>query len=344
MEVSPISGSTWKIPCVNYLPCAAETYGRYYITSDNALQVPDRKIRVLSFNGNAMSEIAFVTYQQAPEINDDDRLVANELRQRGVTVTAAIWDAVDIDWSRFDAVVIRSAWDYHLKAKQYAQWLERLSAAGVRVWNPPHAIRWNTNKRYLADLADRGVPVVPTSYQPAAKDVLLRGVLMRCGWDEVVIKPAISACAVGTWRTSLAAVDTDQEKFAGQLLRQDLLVQPYVPAITTRGEWSFIFFDGQYSHAALKRPANDDFRVQREFGGTSERADPAPSLVRQARSMVAVVEHELLYARVDAIEHEGQLMLMEMEINEPFLFLGLTTSAAPRFAEAILRKLPSEVQ
>lgn len=89
---------------------------------------------------------------------------------------------------------------------------------------------------------------------------------------------------------------------------------------------------------------NDDFRVQREFGGTSERADPAPSLVRQARSMVAVVEHVLLYARVDAIEHEGQLMLMEMEINEPVLFLGLTTSAAPRFAEAILRKLPSEVQ
>ncbi|MEX0938116.1 MAG: hypothetical protein WDZ59_09675 [Pirellulales bacterium] len=290
-----------------------------------------------------MSEVAFVTYQLAPEINDDDRLVANELRRRGTRVSAAVWDAADIDWSRFDSVVIRSAWDYHLKPKQYVQWLERLSAAGTRLWNPPRAIRWNMNKRYLADLADRGVGVVPTSYQPAGEDLLLREVLTRCGWDDVVIKPAISACALGTWRTSLAAADTDQAKFLDQSRSQDLLVQPYLPEVAARGEWSFIFFDGRYSHAALKRPANGDFRVQREFGGTSVPADPAPSLVEQARSMVSAVQHELLYARVDAIEHEGRLILMELEINEPFLFLGLSPSAAQRFAEAILKKLAAGV-
>jgi glutathione synthase/RimK-type ligase-like ATP-grasp enzyme len=299
-------------------------------------------VNTLTRRHTARSEVAFVTYQLAPGINEDDRLVADELHQRGIKATPAIWDARDVDWSRFDGVIIRSAWDYHLKPSQYDKWLENLAAAGTRLWNPPNAVRWNMNKRYLTELADWDVPVVPTMYQPAGEGYRLQEILKRCAWEEVVIKPAISASAHGTWRTSLATAEVDQAKFVEQVRGQDILIQPYVHEVADQGEWSFVFFDKHFSHAVLKRPAKGDFRVQREFGGNAVAAAPAPALVEQAQAIVSAVDHELLYARVDAIERAGRLVLMELEINEPFLFVGFSAGASQRFAEAIIRNLASK--
>jgi glutathione synthase/RimK-type ligase-like ATP-grasp enzyme len=288
-----------------------------------------------------MPSVAFVTYQQAPEVNEHDQLAAEILRQRGVAVTPAVWNDPQIDWAGFDCVVIRSAWDYYLKPARYANWLWSLENARVRLWNPPRVVLENMNKRYLTRLAERGVCVVPTKYLSASEAVVLRDVLQTCGWGEAVIKPAVSGCALGTWRTSLAAARADQGSFAAQLRSQDLLIQPYMPEIATQGEWSLVYFNGRYSHAVLKRPAEGDFRVHREYGGSSTSAEPGPALIEQAQSVLATVDSPLLYARVDGIEHAGHFILMELEINEPFLFLGFCEGAAQRFAEAILRKLPS---
>src|SRR5262249_4756275 len=210
---------------------------------------------------NLMPSVAFATDRQSPQLTDDDRLVADVLRRRGVEVHPIVWDAPDVDWPSSDRVVIRSTWDCHLKPGLYAQWVQSFLPAADRLWNPPAVVLANLHKRYLIELAENGVNVVPTAYVRVGDGQRLRTILESHGWDEVVIKPAISASARGTWRSSLAAANGDQDKFTEQAQAQDMLVQPYFPEITSCGEWSMVFFNGKYSHAALKRPADGDFRV-----------------------------------------------------------------------------------
>ena len=266
-----------------------------------------------------MPQVAFATSQQAPEINDDERPVVDELHRRGVTVVAAIWDSPAVDWSQFDCVVIRSAWDYHLKAAEYEKWLQNFPADCNRLWNPASVVRENINKKYLTALAARGYSVVPTAIQPAGEEIQLAELLRRHGWQEVVIKPAVSASAHGTWRASLNTAEADQFKFASQVRTQEMLIQPYAPEVATHGEWSLVFFDGSYSHAVLKRPADGDFRVQREYGGNAVTAEPSPRLIEQAQAILSAFDQSLLYARIDGFERSGNFVLMELEINEPFL-------------------------
>jgi glutathione synthase/RimK-type ligase-like ATP-grasp enzyme len=122
-----------------------------------------------------------------------------------------------------------------------------------------------------------------------------------------------------------------------EVKRRPLLVQPFADEIVSSGEWSVVFFDGEYSHAVLKRPAAGDFRVQEELGGRSERRDPSPAIVEQARRVLSHAAGPLLYARVDGIERDAGFVLMELEINEPFLYIGSSGGAANRFADAIVR-------
>jgi len=286
-----------------------------------------------------MPSVAFATYHQEPGISTDDALAADVLKRAGVTVTPAVWDDPVVDWSAFDAVVIRSTWDYHLKAEQFERWLRRLAASATSLWNPPGPVLWNTNKRYLLDLAGRGVNAVPTEYLTAGDRPDLKALLERRGWDEAVIKPAVAVGSHGAWRTSRATVEADQLRFGGQLGARDLLVQPFLPEVTSRGEWSLVFLGGEYSHAALKRPAEGDFRVQEHLGGSSAPAEADQALIEQAQLALAAIGQPLLYARVDGVEREGQLLLTELEIIEPSLFLSLAPGAGQRFAEAIVRLL-----
>lgn len=280
-------------------------------------------------------EVAFVTCRQLPDIHDDDGLAADVLRDRGIPVVSAVWDEPAADWRRYRCVVIRSTWDYHHHQDRYAAWLRRCADDGVRLWNPPATVLANMNKRYLSDLEQRGVDVVPTEYLDVGHGQSLRGLLERRGWDRAVVKPAVSASAYRTWRTTTATADRDQAAFEEDSARHEVLVQPHVDEIATRGEWSLVFFAGQYSHATIKRPAAGDFRVQEELGGHSAPAEPPDHVIESARHILSLSPSPLLYARVDGIERGQRFMLMELEINEPYLFLGSSPGAAARFANAI---------
>jgi glutathione synthase/RimK-type ligase-like ATP-grasp enzyme len=280
-------------------------------------------------------EVAFVTCRKLPEMHADDRLAADVLRDRGVTVVSAVWDDPAVDWGRYAGVVIRSAWDYHYEQDRYAAWLRQCATDGVNLWNPPAAVLANMNKRYLSDLADRGVDAVPTEYLDIRHGQSLRGLLERRGWAQAVVKPAVSASAYRTWRTTLATADRDQPAFEKDSDLHEILVQPHVKEIGTRGEWSLVFFAGHYSHSAIKRPAAGDFRVQEELGGHSTPAIPPDDVIDAARHILSLSPSPLLYARVDGVERDGHFMLMELEINEPYLFLAFSGDAAVRFADAI---------
>lgn len=286
---------------------------------------------------SSSKRIALATSGKFARLTDDDRLLIEPLRANGISAEATVWDDLSIEWTQFNTVVIRSCWDYHLRLREFLHWIATLEREGVRVCNSPGMIRWNADKSYLRDLEKRGIPIVPTVWPEEQLD--LHQQMSSLGWDKAVVKPRVSATA---HRTELISAEKAHlaQPLVDQLLRgPGVMVQQFMDAIQTRGEWSLIFFAGQFSHAVIKTPKAGDFRVQHDFGGL-ERLAEAPDLIRNAaQQVVRALDDVPLYARVDGVESEGRLLLMELELIEPALFFGLAAEASQRFARAIANRL-----
>jgi glutathione synthase/RimK-type ligase-like ATP-grasp enzyme len=283
--------------------------------------------------------ICFVTCRTWPDISDSDRLVQRALEARGATVEARPWNAPGADWDGFDAIVLRSNWDYHFEPDAFLDWLDRLERAGGRVWNPPALVRWNLTKAYLLDLARAGVPTVATVILEDESRAGLEGVMAARGWRRVVMKPVISASAHDTRLVSAATMDEAVAALRSGAIRRPVLVQPFVEEIQTRGEWSLVFIETKMTHAVLKRPAAGEFRVQPRLGGTVETPEPPDRVRAVARAALAALPVPPLYARIDGVETAAGFQIMEVEVNEPGLFFPHAPAAAVRFAEALLRRL-----
>lgn len=285
-----------------------------------------------------MHRIAFVTSQPSPEIAPDDQLAVAILQSKGIPVDAVPWESHSFPWTEYSAVIIRSPWNYSHHADKFEDWLRTCQAAGVNLWNPAEVVLGNINKRYLLDFERQGFPIVPSQYVPAGTRTSLASLaelLESKGWEEAVVKPVVSAGAFQTWRTSSAQAANHQERFETECETSELIVQPFLPEITGEGEMSLIYFLGELSHCIQKRPAEGDFRVQPQHGGRNQLIDPPLHLVEHGRAILSAVGSPLLYARVDGILRNGEFLLMELEINEPNLFLGYSPDAPARFAAAI---------
>lgn len=291
----------------------------------------------------ATPRIAFVTYAAHPELETDDRPLADALLRRGASVTAHVWDDPTVDWTAFDASVIRSTWDYFLKPDRFREWLDAHESDGTRMLNPIPAMRWNMDKRYLRDLEQRGVPIVPTHWVERGERAELGDILRHRGWDDVVVKPAISGAAYETWRTTRELAPDGGARIHALATSGAVLVQPFLPEIERDGEWSLLFFGGDFSHAARKRPRPGDFRVQSQFGGLYSAEHPpklaidaAHLVIDAALDLTGLTPRELPYARVDGCIVDGAFLLMELEIIEPSLFFAQSPGAAERCAASIL--------
>jgi glutathione synthase/RimK-type ligase-like ATP-grasp enzyme len=284
-----------------------------------------------------MKRIALATSSKYSKLTDDDRLLIAPLAKLGIQAEAAVWDDAHTEWSRYAAVVLRSCWDYHLKPESFLRWISRLEAQGVSVFNPAPLVRWNADKAYLRALEAKGIHVVPTFWADdpphnAQIPISLKDKLRELGWQNAVIKPRVSATAHRTLLVSVAGAEEAQSHFDD--LQPGVMVQKFMKDVASEGEWSLIFFAGRFSHAVLKKPRSGDFRVQNDFGGTSQVGDPPPNVLAAATRAVRAVE-ATLYARVDGVVEDGQFHLMELELIEPALFLADHPEAAGRFAEAI---------
>ena len=301
---------------------------------------------------NAVSRpfrIAAATHPGAPEMTDDDRLAFDLLAARGIAVEALPWSREDADWSAFDRVVIRSTWDYHKHLDAFRAWARRVEADGARLWNPAAVVAWNSEKTYLRDLEAAGIPIVPTRWVARGAASRLAEELAGLAAPAVVVKPTVSASAYRTVSLRREEAAARQEEWEALLADSGAMIQPLMREVTLDGEWSFLFFrrGGRlaFSHAVRKRPAAGDFRVQSEAGGTSQAETPPPELLAQVEGLIAaaarVAPGELLYARMDGVVSRGDeapagtFLLMELELIEPYLFLGISPGAAERFAEAI---------
>jgi hypothetical protein len=286
--------------------------------------------------------VAFVTWSGLPDLAPDDQLAAAALERDGVAVARVAWDAA-VEWRDYACIVLRSCWDYHLRPVEFGEWLRHGARAALPFQNPVPLLQWNLDKRYLRDLAAEGVPIVPTSWVEPGETATLPELLAREGWDDAVVKPTLSASAHGTWRTTSAGAADDAARFREDCARGSVMLQPFQPAVVAHGEWSLVFIAGAFSHAVLKRPAAHDFRVQAEFGGSAIAAHPPAALVVQARRVVEVAESlcgaRCLYARVDGCAIDGTLVLLELEVLEPSLFLQHADGAPERLAGAVLARL-----
>ena len=282
-----------------------------------------------------MTRVAFVTYAEHPLLYKDDRIAADVLRNRGVEVEAVLWDSAAARWEQYDAVVLRSCWEYHLRTAGFLEWIDLMEQKEVPLWNPASVVRENADKRYLKKFASEGVPVVPTVWLEEGSDFDIAEILESQGWEQAVIKPIISMSAYKTWITTAAQATADTALVREMLSSSGVMIQRFVPEIRTCGEWSFIFFMKEYSHGVLKMPKQGDFRVQQDFGGHLSDAAPSPRLIDKAHEIVRAVKEPLLYGRVDMLEAGEELFLMELELIDPVLFFGRDPEAPHRFANAI---------
>jgi glutathione synthase/RimK-type ligase-like ATP-grasp enzyme len=280
--------------------------------------------------------IALATAAMLPRLSQDDQVLYAELARRGYDAEAVIWDDA-ADWSRYDVVVVRSIWDYHLKYARFLAWLSALDASGARIHNPTSMLRANADKRYMVGLEQKGVRITPTRVVARAEDRNLADVLAETGWRHAVVKPTVSSTGYETWFVDAPCARADEQRFAAQKSSMDVLVQEFVSGVYA-GEQSFVFIDGAYTHSFLKRAAADEFRVHVEHGGTVEAVEPAPSQIEWAQSVVTTLgEQPWTYARVDAVRGEEGLVLMEFELLDPELFFQYSPLAIERFIQAIVR-------
>ncbi|MGH7498750.1 MAG: ATP-grasp domain-containing protein [Gemmatimonadales bacterium] len=282
--------------------------------------------------------VALVTYHELPDLADDDRLLIPALARHELDAEPAVWNDPAVDWSRYAAAVVRSTWDYYHDVSAFFRWIARLEEYGVPLYNPPGVLRWNADKRYLRELASAGIPVVPTRWVENGDGVSLLDVLDECRWEEAVVKPAVSASAWETWKTSRTKAGAHEARFRRLVSRGTVMVQPFIAEVARDGEWSLLYLGGEFSHAVVKRARSGDFRVQPRHGGSVSLEQPSREIQSQAESVLRAALTDparSLYARVDGCVAHGRFLLMELELLEPSLFLHLAPGAPERLARAL---------
>lgn len=272
-------------------------------------------------------KIAYVCYTTqekyvTPDLEDEENVLLHFLLQKGIDLHKVIWNDPAVNWPAYDKILLKSPWDYHEDITAFHLWLDRLEAAGLTLINPYAVVKWNTDKHYLQDITAAGLQVIPSAIIKKGASFSLRSYFEHFNTTQLIVKPCISAGAKNTFTIPLSAAADYEATLAPLVKEEAYIVQPYIKEIATEGEWSFIFLDGKYSHSVVKRPKAGDFRVQQYHGGTVHVETPDATLIESAKAYVEQFAKGCLYARVDGVIIENKLSLMELELIEPYLFLG----------------------
>jgi glutathione synthase/RimK-type ligase-like ATP-grasp enzyme len=298
--------------------------------------------------------LALITWSGLPHGTESERLMLPHLAAASVETQIVDWRMIHSSMtdfenkdarspafipSQFDLLVLRSCWDYHLRGNEFTEWVRR-TARDVPILNDSETVLWNLNKFYLREMPAMGIEIAPTVFVNSGGTITSSRWQEIRSWKKSVVKPAVSASAHKTWLFESGAVP-DEAELKSKMEGEPFLIQQYIPEIQTEGEISFVYIDGVFSHAVLKRVAAGDFRVQKEHGGSTELFHPDSTLLAQANQIAATVPQvrDSLYCRIDAIARGGKLVLMELELIEPELFSGLAEGAAEKFANAIARRV-----
>ena len=275
------------------------------------------------------------TYVQ--NILDEDNLVIQALKERGLSVIRVDWADPDYDWSTTKIALFRTTWDYFDKFDDFMRWLNTAKEI-VHFINPIDLILWNLDKHYLQDLSEKGIHIPDTKFIEPGEQTTLSNVFHDAGWTYAILKPAISGSARHTYRLSATNL-ADHEAIFQQLIEKEaMLLQPFQNSVLKRGEVALLYFDGRYSHAVLKVAKTGEFRVQSDFGGTVHNYTPTVDELTLGKKTLQACEQIPVYARVDIIEdNDGNPAVSELELIEPELWFRFYPASAQAMADAIIK-------
>ena len=290
-----------------------------------------------------LTENRYLRRQPADEyisnIFAEDDLLIKALQERGIQSTRISWEDDSCDWSSFRFILFRTPWNYFDRFPEFSRWLDLVSGKSAFL-NSEKLIRWNLNKSYLWELSLRAIPVPPGFYFSEGSAADPEEFLLQSGWNEAVIKPAVSGTARHTWRVNPGNIREKIPQFKKLLASEPMIMQEFQPSVPERGEASLIMLDGKFSHAVLKKPAPGDFRVQDDFGGSLHAYAPDAEEIRIAEQALAACPEKPMYARVDLVRNAaGQPLLMELELIEPELWFRRQPASASLLADLLERRL-----
>jgi glutathione synthase/RimK-type ligase-like ATP-grasp enzyme len=270
-------------------------------------------------------------YSQEP----DDQLLQTALHEVGVTTDLVAWDDPTYDWSRPDLVLIRSTWDYSSSYEPFLSWVKRV-AQQTTLCNSVALVHWNAHKSYLRDLERQGIPIIATQWLPTQSQASLSSLMLSNQWRQVVIKPAVGTSGRQARIIAGHTLKEGQEHLDALLQSGDVMVQPFVPSFYSVGERSLIFINGSFTHAMRKRFTLVEGLDQE--GLMSVLAEPEE--LAFAERVLRRLPVQTLFARVDLVrDHRHHLLLNELEVIEPVLYLAHSQEALRQLADACLLRL-----
>lgn len=258
------------------------------------------------------------------------------LAKHGLAMRVIDWEAPIAEFDGIDLALIGSTWNYQDKDVAFLERLDELAKHGVAVCNPPDLVCWNASKTYLRALEEAGARIVPTLWHGTVGRPELDEALYHFGCDRLVVKRQVGAGGEGQQLIAADDLPGGDWQFG-----HPAMIQPFLPSIVEEGELSFIFIDGEFSHALRKRAANGEYRIQSIYGGTETAHPASPTEVAEAQAIVDNLPFDdPLYARIDMVRSErGRLLLMEAEMIEPYLYPEQGPEMGDRLARAIAKRL-----
>jgi glutathione synthase/RimK-type ligase-like ATP-grasp enzyme len=265
----------------------------------------------------------------------EDTILRAALEQQGLRVHRTHWDDPEMDWTQTHYAVFRTTWDYFDRFAEFTAWLEA-TGNKTEFLNPLSLVRWNMDKHYLGDLQQKGIRIPPTVFIEAGDARTLSEIMHAAGWKECVLKPAVGGAGRHTYRLNLDTITEYEALFEELIAKEAFLLQEFMHQVPTKGEITLMVFDGQFTHAVLKKAKPGDFRVQDDFDGTVHDYVPTSSEIAFAEGIMRTCSTVPIYGRVDIIwDNENHLCVSELELIEPELWFRNYPAAAEKMAHAI---------
>ncbi len=286
-----------------------------------------------------MKKCAILSMDCLDDFEVYDQLIDAPMLANGWTTHLVSWRLKNVNWNDYDVVLIRTPWDYQDDAPAFLQVLADIEASTATLENSLDIVRWNINKKYLAELEQQNVAIVPTLWQERFDESMIDTFFSHFDSEQIVIKPCVSANADNTYwltkTTLLACLDELKLVFADR----DFMVQPFIESVINEGEFSCFYFSGTYSHTILKTPKDNDFRVQEEHGGQLKTVTPEAKLTEQAEHALTKLPEIPMYARLDFVRTGEHFSLMEAELIEPSLYFNMDEASAGKFVDAFVKRV-----
>ncbi len=283
-------------------------------------------------------KVALLSMDSLENFHTYDKLLIDPMKTLGWIAEEVSWRNEKINWADYDAVIVRSTWDYQNDPEKFIKVLEKINSVS-HLENDLDLMKWNMNKNYLFQLKLKGVTIVDTIWEKSLNSILANDYFSRLDTDEIIIKPNISANADNTFRLSKEKLKEQSSTLEKIFTQREFMVQPFLKNIIEEGEYSLFFFDGKFSHSVLKKPKENDFRVQEEHGGNIQPIKASSDMILIAENTIKKLSTIPLYGRVDLVRtKQNEFALMELELIEPSLYLNKDVGAPLRFSKAFVDK------